>query len=176
MTKILLNCKNCEKDFYLKKGEYNRHLKKGRDYFFCGLSCSVSFRNTNLSQEIRNQISQKLSEKWKNNKYGMGNQNNKKGDFTFFLNKARQRKKEMDIDEDYLKSIWTGYCAITNIPIEMKYYDNKSTLTTASIDRIDSSKGYIKGNVQFVAYGINLAKNSFTDNDLKSFISLIKSH
>ena len=176
MAKILLNCKNCEKNISLDKREHDRHVKKGRDYFFCGLSCSTSFRNKNLSQETRQEISKKLSDKWKDNKYGIGNANNKKGDFTWFLNRARQRKKEMDIDEDHLKSIWTGFCAISNVPIEMKHYKNKTFLTTASLDRIDSSKGYIKGNVQFVAYGMNLAKNNFTDDELKSFITLIRQH
>jgi len=46
-------------------------------------------------------------------------------------------------------------------------------LTSASLDRIDSSKGYIQGNVQFVAYGINLAKNNFSDADVISFLDSI---
>lgn len=42
---------------------------------------------------------------------------------------------------------------------------------TASLDRIDSKKGYIKGNVQWVHKDINLAKQSITQ---KEFIELCK--
>jgi len=175
MAKIILNCKNCSKNFEIEKKEHTRQIKKGRDYFFCGLSCTSSFRMKNLPYETRKEWAKKAAIKLK------GNINTKKGEYTFFLNRAKQRKKgEMDIDEAYLESIWTGFCAISNVPIEMKTRNighyKKSSLTTASLDRIDSNKGYVKGNVQFVAYGLNLAKNNFTNDELKSFISLIKNH
>jgi hypothetical protein len=101
-----------------------------------------------------------------------GNMYAKKGNFTTYLNKARNRLKEYDLDEEYLDSIWNGKCAITGIDIQLK--QGKSNLLTASLDRIDSSKGYVKGNVQFVCYGINLAKNSFTDKDVLEFVRQIR--
>lgn len=44
----------------------------------------------------------------------------------------------------------------------------------ASLDRIDSTKGYVKGNVQFVCRAINLAKSTFSDADMKNFIDNIR--
>lgn len=53
----------------------------------------------------------------------------------------------------------------------MAYHSKEScSLKRASLDRIDSSKGYIKGNVEFVCYAINLAKNSFTRDEMKEFL------
>lgn len=40
----------------------------------------------------------------------------------------------------------------------------------ASLDRIDSSKGYIEGNVEFVCSAINLAKNNFSKEAMVSFL------
>lgn len=39
----------------------------------------------------------------------------------------------------------------------------------ASLDRIDSSKGYIKGNVQFVCHMANVAKNDYTYEQMIEF-------
>jgi len=36
---------------------------------------------------------------------------------------------------------------------------------TASLDRIDSSKGYIEGNVQWVHRKINMMKQSYTQEE-----------
>jgi len=43
--------------------------------------------------------------------------------------------------------------------------------STASVDRIDSNKGYIKGNVQFVHKDINLMKNVL---NIEYFIEMCK--
>jgi hypothetical protein len=40
------------------------------------------------------------------------------------------------------------------------------TLTNISIDRIDSSKGYLRGNVQFVCDIVNRMKSSMTQEEL----------
>ena len=45
----------------------------------------------------------------------------------------------------------------------------------ASLDRIDSSKGYIKGNIQFISTPINYMKSTMTDSEVKSFLKLISS-
>lgn len=40
----------------------------------------------------------------------------------------------------------------------------------ASLDRINSSKGYVKGNNQFVALIAQFAKNEWTDSVLENFV------
>lgn len=57
-------------------------------------------------------------------------------------------------------------CALTGLPIHI---GNTKHKTTASLDRIDSNKGYIVGNVQWLHKDINRLKTNF---DITRFIEL----
>jgi len=46
-------------------------------------------------------------------------------------------------------------------------------LLQASLDRIDSSIGYIEGNVEFVCLFINLSKNSFSRQEFTTTINKV---
>ena len=59
-----------------------------------------------------------------------------------------------------------------NLPDGVK----KGTPLTASLDRIDSSLGYLKGNVQFTILCINYMKNNLTHTQMLQLIDLIKSN
>jgi hypothetical protein len=48
-----------------------------------------------------------------------------------------------------------------------------SSWDTASVDRIDSSKGYTKDNIQFVCFMANIAKNKFSCDELINFCNLV---
>lgn len=63
-----------------------------------------------------------------------------------------------------------GRCAFTGIPLIFESKCNRPD-GTASLDRIDSSKGYTKDNVQWVHKDINYIKRDLSDAD---FIALCK--
>lgn len=89
---------------------------------------------------------------------------NRKGDKLM-----KQSKHEITIDTDYLISLWKsqkGKCAITNMPMAHKF----KNLRSISVDRIDSAKGYIIGNVQLVCQWVNLAKGSHSDDEFRKII------
>lgn len=73
-----------------------------------------------------------------------------------------------------IEDIWTmyeeqeGVCALSGVPIG---WSEKGLTATASIDRIDSSEGYIKGNVQLVHKDINFMKQQY---DQEYFINMCK--
>jgi hypothetical protein len=102
--------------------------------------------------------------------------------FRFFINKCKCRNKEtgvkVNIDVIYLKNLWNsqnGKCSYTGIKMMLPDTTNGfsvvHSLYKASLDRIDSSKGYIKGNVEFVCYAINNAKNDFSKQEMISFVN-----
>jgi hypothetical protein len=71
----------------------------------------------------------------------------------------------------------SGCCAISGI--EMTYLAGSGrTLTNISIDRIDSSRGYLRGNVQLVCDIVNRMKSNMTQEELLFWCEKIlrKSH
>ena len=101
--------------------------------------------------------------------------------FRIFIYRILRNEMEKDIDVKYLKKLWTkqnGKCAYTNIEMTLAECNSRKTGAynpyQASLDRIDSSKGYLKGNVEFVCVLINYAKNSFSKEQVKEFLSKIK--
>lgn len=89
------------------------------------------------------------------------------------LKKEKHRGKkapryENHITRGHLWALWDkqkGLCAITGIRMDHK----RNTLYTVSIDRIDSSIGYIDGNVQLVCKAINLAKSTYSNAEIIEF-------
>lgn len=58
-------------------------------------------------------------------------------------------------------------CPYLNIPIELS---NRTDVRHGpSVDRIDNSKGYIKGNIQIISWKANTMKNSASVRELKTF-------
>lgn len=90
---------------------------------------------------------------------------------------AKNRDIEFNVSIKYLWQLFGSQdakCAITNIPIQFGpkgLAQLRKGNCTASLDRIDSNKGYIEGNVQWVHRDINIMKNS---HSMDNFIELCK--
>lgn len=82
--------------------------------------------------------------------------------------KSRSKKKnlEFNLTIEYLKSIYpkNNMCPLLNIPLDWK--SSYKHPNTPSLDRIDSSKGYIKGNVQWVSWRANQLMSNATPDEL----------
>jgi hypothetical protein len=78
---------------------------------------------------------------------------------------ARTRNLELDIDKDFIRQLLiesNGVCAMSGVKLSTMHNDPNK----ASIDRIDSDKGYIKGNVRVVATRSNMIKNKWSDAEI----------
>lgn len=81
--------------------------------------------------------------------------------FRRYYHSSAKRGLEFSITIEYAWKIYQqqkGRCALSgwNIKLEQNY--DKRHQQTASIDRIDSSKGYIEGNIQWIHRDINYLK------------------
>lgn len=180
MKTIKVKCENCGNEFDKLQKEYNRCIKKDMGHF-CSRSCVCQKRNENMPNEYwENHIGCQNIKNFSDNRLDI------LSPFRAFINKGRasiiKHKDEIDVDELYLKEIWEnqkGICPYTGIqmflPKTCKQSDQTRLMHRASLDRIDSSKGYLKGNVEFICYGINLAKNNFTKEEVFKFVELIQS-
>lgn len=80
--------------------------------------------------------------------------------FNKFKKSAFSRGLEWAVSKEYLFSLLDGKCALTGWAIDIAYGNE-----TASLDRIDSSKGYVTGNVQWVHSMVNMCKNKYPEQD-----------
>jgi len=90
---------------------------------------------------------------------------------------AKKRGIFFDIDLEYLRSIAPDKCPVFGTTFNWTNWgenEGKAKPNTPSIDRIDSSKGYIKGNVQWVSYLANSMKTNATAEQLIKFSEWIE--
>jgi hypothetical protein len=94
---------------------------------------------------------------------------------TLLIIAAKARNISVEINISDLDELWTkqnGKCALTGRILNLSgNLNGKLIVGTASVDRIDSSKGYTKENIQWVHKDINMAKRALNN---KEFISLCK--
>lgn len=93
--------------------------------------------------------------------------------WTNIRNGAKKRGFVFDITIDYIWKIFIKQrkkCALTGCNL---IFSRKRNKTTASIDRIDSKKGYIKDNVQIIHKDINKLKMDFSEEKLFDMCSKI---
>jgi hypothetical protein len=87
---------------------------------------------------------------------------------------AKKRYKETDIDKTFLQELWdkqNGLCYWLNIPMNDKVF-----LLQPSLDRLDSSIGYLKNNVVLSTTFANLGRNKASIEEMKEFLNYWKTN
>lgn len=166
MAKI--KCELCNKEFERDNSNIKRSKRLGRS-LYCSTSCNA---------------------KGNKNRYNIG-QHNRNGideysPFRIHLIHAekhmKNRKGEVSVTLQDLKELWDkqdGICPYTGWKLKNRTHTGQKLALTpdrASLDRIDSSKGYTKNNVQFVAYMYNICKNSFEHEEVVKFVESFKNN
>ena len=166
----LICCNGCGVEFEKESRYVKAAEKKGRQHF-CSLACLGPINLQRGKEKI---------DKWNNgeeNRKHLQNICKNKLDeyspFRPFLASCFKRNKDCDLDLSYLKELWekqNGKCFITNVDLVLKKNYNRNF--QASLDRIDSSKGYIRGNVRYISVSVNWLKNELDDNHVREFIQI----
>jgi hypothetical protein len=163
-TKVICDLCGTEYDKALSEVKRNKELNRKS---YCSRRCLGIVNNKNIPPEKRSTAH--LQKGSKKDQYS---------GFREFLRRIKNRKKhECNLDLQYLLDLWNkqeGKCIYTNISMVLPDGKLKGTMFTASLDRIDSSIGYLKGNVQFTLTPINFMKSAMSDEDTKYLIKLIK--
>ena len=68
-----------------------------------------------------------------------------------------------------------GVCYFSGVNLVLSNYTkiNKSIIYSASLDRLNSDLGYVKGNIIWVSKGINYMKNTMTEDETWEMCNLI---
>jgi hypothetical protein len=89
--------------------------------------------------------------------------------------RARERGREFDLDFEYIKSIATSHCPVLGSPLLWQYLHGKGTGDhSPSLDRIDNSMGYVKGNVAIISHRANAMKKNFSNTELRSCLNYME--
>lgn len=174
MSKIEVECFYCNTKFKKRKAEHNRSLKLGRKSF-CSRSCAGKINASNLKEFRGVGVTENLVSDNRRDEYS---------EFKWFMRCIRRRKKEYNVDLEFLKQLWLeqkGICPITGWELELPKHSSDwgskhNKMFRASLDRIDNRAGYLKGNVRFVAVIANYCKNEFSDDELMLFCEAVVSN
>lgn len=85
----------------------------------------------------------------------------------FYAAKHRAKKNNLEFNISVDDIIIPEYCPVLKIKLEM--FCNSQSRTSPSLDRIDSSKGYILGNIQVISWLANTMKSNATYQELSDF-------
>ena len=107
--------------------------------------------------------------------------NNQNTYITSYFNKSKRRANNMNLEfnlsVEYLESLYLqqkGRCKLSGLEINFKPNWERN-VQTASLDRIDNTKGYIVGNVQWVHKQVNFMKGTMEQKEFIKFCKLISS-
>ncbi len=181
---VTVLCNVCKKEVVKLKKEYDRQIRNGKTNFYCNNKCS--WKDNAPAQKLCQYSVDHPKEAYEKLK-SYPNENFRSKDeyspFRRYLSKIKNRikdftdRKDCDISIEYLKTLWekqNGVCPYTGIQMELKALNNQLVSPyNASVDRIDSSKGYTKDNVEFVCLFINYGKNGFSKEQVQGFLSKI---
>lgn len=73
-----------------------------------------------------------------------------------------------NLDEEYLKTIWTDYCPISGDKLKFGGKDG------AHLDRLIPALGYVKGNVTFISQRMNKIKSDASVEDVEKLLEWMR--
>jgi hypothetical protein len=159
--------------------EYVMQVTKGEDgrYYKPCPECNVmqSYLRKNYAEEsLRlNKTCKSCSNKKTDNCHRGWHRGVRVSWFNKFKASAETRGIEWDLSMDYVANLMeqqSSKCALTGWSIEFPESGHPQK-ALASIDRVDSSKGYLEGNVQLVTRHVNMMKQQYTQ---EQFIEVCK--
>lgn len=86
--------------------------------------------------------------------------------------RALQKRIPYELTNAWAGERWTGRCEITKLPFAVNGRRGPFPFS-ASIDRIDSTRGYTQDNTRFVLWGCNAVKGVGTDADMLAIAKAI---
>jgi FMN phosphatase YigB (HAD superfamily) len=143
-------CKSCRKEYRkdIKRGYQKTYYQKNKEYY------------QNLNKEFFDN-NPEYHKKW-----------NRRKPENRLLMSARKRAKEkgLEFNLEIIDIVIPSFCPVLKVPMII------GTNTAPSIDRIDSTKGYVKGNIKIISKRANTIKSDGTVEEHKAIIQYMIEH
>jgi hypothetical protein len=175
ITMTDITCNYCGKKSAKKLTEIKRQRKKGKKIFYCNRVCAgkdhVKHLHKYAGKFNTNLISNNRLDKHTEFRWYMKN----------IIKNSKAKNQIHDIDLEYIKNLWEeqdGVCPFAKQKLELRTHTSKQKAGpySASLDRIDNNKGYIRGNIRFVSLIFNYARNTFSDEQVLEFCKQVTSN
>lgn len=162
-------CSTCKKNKPLFEFTKNKASKDGLQYK-CR-SCDLEYqkvRRVQNKEQMREQSKKYQAKRRKNFEYRL----------QMLLNASKQRattkNREHSITLEDIKELYPadGKCPVFGFTLEFNSGGFRDT--SPSIDRIDSSKGYTRDNIQIISWKANRLKAYATVEDLELLVAFLK--
>jgi len=179
-----LICSICNNNFLKNLSDYKVNQKVGRRTF-CSKKCSgIAYSEIKLKYARSCHTNFDYLRKKKEYKPRKSREDEWSG-FRYHLSLINKRKSKLreKLTLQDLKDLWikqNGKCIYTNISLNLMKFNVKHHkegypyYTLASIDRIDSSQGYSKDNIQFISLAINYMKHKYPKEQTLEFLDIIR--
>lgn len=153
----MIKCSNCklnkeEKEFYKRTDTKRGYTSHCRDCYKEKVNSRLISENMTYSDLYR--------------KYYINNPNK----YILSQTKSSAKQRGIDFDLDIDDIIIPEYCPILKVKLDTSK-TKLQNMYVPSVDRIDNSKGYIKGNIMIISRLANIMKNSATKEQLINFSS-----
>lgn len=169
MAHVDLICPECGLAFKRQVNEYNRGNKRGRKHY-CSAKCACKYNIENIPADKRYHPENLVPSGWQ-----LDNLSPFRYMFRVMKRHAAESNKEFSLELHDLREQWNkqqGVCPYTGWSLILPRTTGHSPPKTpdkASVDRIRSDVGYVKGNIQFVAMIAQFAKHDWDDSVLLEF-------
>ena len=154
-------CLNCGKTFII---EVHKEREGNRKKEFCS-ECIASLSLWER-KKIKMEKIPEFKQKVQTSKRDEFERHIKKYMYTSAKLRAQKKGIPFNIEEDDI--IIPEICPILEVPLILGHKGNYEY--TPSLDRIDNSKGYVKGNIMVISKKANSMKNSASIEELKMFV------
>ena len=157
---IELKCDGCGTIYNKPEKDYKRNLRVGRKSY-CTRTCAGKHnKNTHLIP---------------------GNRNDAFTPYKYYLKNVKQRFKNHNITLVDLQNQWLqqkGICPYSGVKLILSTHSKResNSIYAASLDRINSNLGYVKGNIQFTSRATNYMKGEMTHEETLNLCKIISTN
>jgi|TARA_R110000744_G_C19122477_1_gene536106 hypothetical protein len=164
-----------------KQGQTNKTSEKGILISYVEVRCKCGFVRTSRKYQIVRGVVTKCRACKRKEGFNNGHFAGYEELGGYYVGQLRDNAKRRNLPfETTAKELWKLLvaqdfkCALSGMYIRTsRTIDYKTKMQTASVDRIDSTKGYVEGNIQWVHKVINQMKSNRTDKELIEFCKAV---
>lgn len=167
----------------ISQAEFNRRHYQNNKQYHKDRTKQWRLENPHLYQEQINRAADKLTSRYRSDPEYRKEENRKNRERyhktkvirweAILLQSTKARAKKLGLEHDLELSdiVIPKHCPL--LGVELILSQGKPSANSASVDRIDSTKGYTKDNIQIISYKANAMKSNASREELQRFADWI---